>query len=126
MSRNAAIELKWGDGTHTFRLPIGQLRELEEKRHAGPFQIYQRLVDRSFRVDDAREVVRLGLIGGGMQPKDAATLVEQYIDRWPLLETVSVAFSVLEAALVGAPDEPVGKEEAGEATAASDSPASTV
>lgn len=129
MSATAAITLAWGDGEHTFRLAIGQLRELQEKCNAGPFEIADRLETKRWRIDDLREVLRLGLIGGGKAPAEALTLVRRYVDERPFAENVYPAYSVLLAALVGAPDDPVGKapaEEAKtEAMAASSSPPST-
>ena len=49
-----------------FRLRIGELRELEDKRNAGSFELYRRLGDGTCRFDDIRETLRLGLIGGGV------------------------------------------------------------
>ncbi len=124
MSRDASISLVWGDGEHRFRLAIGELRELEEKRKAGPVQIAERLtglydmfgntrLPRRLAVDDIRETIRLGLIGGGMAPHEAVTLVDGYLERWPLLRSAGVAAQVLDAALSGRPDEPVGKRSGG-------------
>ena len=136
MSRDASIDLVWGDGQHRFRLAIGELRELEEKRKAGPVQLAERLTGLydmfgnrtatpSWRVDDIRETIRLGLIGGGMAPHEAVALVDGYMDRWPLLRSAGVAAQILDAALSGHPDEPVGKGQAVEGKQASASPAST-
>jgi hypothetical protein len=130
MSRDGSISLIWGDGEHRFRLAIGQLRELQEKCDAGPAEIAGRLADGRWRVNDVWETVRLGLIGGGMPASDAHRLTTRYVDERPWLESVPAAQAVLMAALVGAPEEPVGKDEAAEAetgatTDASPSPPST-
>lgn len=81
------IVLEWADGEYEFRLPVGQLAELQSKCGGGPGlsvgvgRIYARLhagryVDRltgdvvlnpleaDFRFEDVVEVIRLGLIGG--------------------------------------------------------------
>lgn len=115
MSANGAITTKWADGEYTFRLAIGQLRELQEKCDCGPPEILARLAAQRWRIDDLRETIRLGLIGGGTTPVAALKLVERYVDDRPLLESVTVASSILLAALVGADDDPVGKETAGTA-----------
>jgi hypothetical protein len=130
MSRDGSISLTWGDGEHRFRLAIGQLRELQEKCDAGPAEIAGRLADGRWRVNDVRETVRLGLVGGGMAPGDAHKLTTRYVDERPWLESVPAAQAVLMAALVGVPEEPVGKDQAAEAeteapTDASPSPLST-
>lgn len=129
MPRDGSIALTWGDGEHPFRLAIGQLRELQEKCDAGPAEIATRLSDGRWRINDVRETMRLGLIGGGMAPAEAHKLTVRYVDERPWLESLPAAQAVLMAALVGAPEEPVGKDQAAEAetgaTDASPSPPST-
>lgn len=129
MSRDASISLDWADGHHTFRLPIGQLRELQEKTGVGPLRLLHRLMDGSWMVDDAREIMRLGLIGGGMEPAQALRLVQRYVDARPLVEAQAPAMLVLGAALHGTDQEGhPGKEEALEAATSapsSSSPPST-
>lgn len=117
MSRDASINLDFGDGEHCFRLPIGQLRELQEKAAASPFAVLARMVAWMPMVDDAREVLRLGLVGGGLTPPEALTLVRRYADERPLAESVPTATLVLQAALMGVADEPPGKP-SGETAAA--------
>lgn len=120
MSRDASITFDWGDGTHTFRLGIGQLRELQEKcgdarlGDAGPALILRRLSDGTWLVDDLIQTHRLGLMGGDktMKSEDAVKLTRRYVEERPLLESVLSAQAILHAALVGAPDEPLGKAEA--------------
>ena len=116
MSADASVTLAWGDGEHKFRLAIGQLRELQEKCSAGPIEVLDRLANRRWRVDDVRETVRLGLIGGGLDPIKALSLVRHYIDERPLMESIAPAQAILMAALIGAEGDEVGKEEAGETT----------
>lgn len=113
MSRSGEITLNWADGSHLFRLPIKQLIELQEKCDAGPPLIQARLQSGAWKVEDVRETVRLGLIGGGMSPTDAFKMVLRYVDERPLLESVLVAEAVLSAALVGTPDEPFPNSEGG-------------
>lgn len=113
MSRDASITIAWADGEHRFRLAIGQLRELQEKCDAGPAEIAARLSNGRWRLNDVRETIRLGLIGGGMAPGDAHKLTVRYVDERPWLESVQPAQAVLMAALVGVPEEPVGNEAQG-------------
>lgn len=126
MSSDGSVTLKWADGEHDFRLPIGQLRELQRTCDAGPLQILDRIGNRAWRLDDIRETIRLGLIGGGMDPMGALDRVLNYVDARPLMESVSTAQAVLIAALVGVPEDPVGGKRDGEADrTGSSSPAST-
>lgn len=118
MSRDASLEILFGDGEHRFRLAIGELRELEEKRDAGSPLILRRLMSNEYRVDDVREIIRLGLIGGGMPATDAIKLVKRYVDDRPAWhENAMLASAVLGAAIMGVPDEEPGKSQAGEAKA---------
>lgn len=104
MSRNASIALEWADSEYVFRLPLGQLRELQEKTDCGPLFLFNRIVAGQWRIDDLRETIRLGLIGGGMEPAKAHTLVKRYVDDRPFTESIKPAQAILGAALIGAPD----------------------
>jgi hypothetical protein len=109
---DALVELVWGDGLNRFALHIGHLRELQEKCKAGPQRILQRLSSLDWQIDDIRETIRLGLIGGGKTPSEAHTLAVRYFDERPPLESRPVAQVILMQALVGVPDDVVGKAEA--------------
>ena len=124
MSRDASITLDWADGTYTFRLAIGQLRELQEKCNAGPAHILSRLSTGTWMVDDITETIRLGLIGGGANPVEALRLVRSYVEERPLAESILPAISILGAAVVGAPDEDEAQKKSGEAETMTESPAS--
>jgi hypothetical protein len=114
--------MDWADGEHTFRLAIGQLRELQEtinKPRAkigapliGPASLYNLIVSRDAWTHEVREVMRLGLIGGGMKPIEAVDLVRRYVEERPLAESSVHAALVLGAALFGTPEEELdeGKE----------------
>ncbi len=109
MSRNGSIDLDWGDDTHRFRLAIGELRDLQEKCGASPFTVLGRVMSVEPMIDDLREVLRLGLIGGGLAPPQALVLVRRWVDERPLVESILPARAVLAAALYGVEDEPPGK-----------------
>lgn len=113
MSRSAEISLDWADGHHTFALKWGQLAELQEKTDAGPYYVLGRLFDGTWRIEDIREPIRLGLIGGGMPPAQAMSLVRRYVEDRPPLENLTLAQAVMQASVVGAPEEEVGKSAAG-------------
>lgn len=105
MDGSGKVELMWGDGDHVFRLPLRQLRELQDKTDCGPETLYRRIVDGSWRVQDLRETIRLGLIGGGMDEVVAAKLVKLYFDDSPMLKHKPTAQAILLVALVGPPDD---------------------
>ncbi len=143
-ARDGAILRPWGDGDRAFRLGIGEWRKVQEKCDAGPPELLARLgaiqaAKRAFpdqkvfdlalagglgawRVDDVREVLLQGLIGGGMSPTEAAGLVRELIDERPLFENVSLAFEVVLASVMGPDDEPLGKSRGRAARARRTSP----
>lgn len=113
MSRDASIELDWADGTYAFRLAWAELEKLQEACDAGPYVILNRLGDGSWRIGDISNVIRLGLIGGGMAPIDALKKVRGYVEGRPPVENLLFAQAILSAGLIGAADEePAKKDEA--------------
>lgn len=116
--RTAEITLTWADGSHRFKLDLPRLQELQEKCNAGPNVIFNRLADGSYRVEDIRETLRLGLIGAGMDPAKALSLVVRYVDAHPLAVNVKAATLVAMAAIVGVPGEPVGEPQGAKAKSA--------
>lgn len=116
MSRDATVTFDWADGTHSFRLAWGQLSELQEKCEAGPYVVLQRLHSGEWRVEDISNIIRLGLIGGKMEPVAALKLVRAYVEARPPMENLVPAQVILSAALMGAPEEAVGEGDAANQT----------
>lgn len=100
MSRHAAIEQDFADGTYTFRLSIDGIEELEAKLDRGLFVIADRLRNRSCKISEIREILRIGLNGGGKSPVDALALVRRYVDERPIEENRDVAYAVALAGLM--------------------------
>lgn len=140
MSADGSVTLNWAGEERKFRLAIGQLRELQESVNRwrttigapliGPNSLMRLLAAGDAWPSDVREIIRLGLIGG----KDTKInlipgLMTRYVDERPLMESTQVAQAVLLVALVGVPEDPVGKkpqaETEAETTTASSSPPST-
>lgn len=115
MARDASIDITWADGDFRFRLAWGQLVELQERCNSGPYVVLNRLYDGQWRMEDITNVIRLGLIGGGMSPTDALKKVRTYVEDRPPLENVLVAQAILAAGLHGAPEEKVGEASGGAA-----------
>lgn len=125
MARDAAITLDFGDGTYRFRLGYGELMELQEALDAGPWYLLAQfsglatmmlnpVAIKGLSVKALREVIRIGLIGGGMKPGEALRLVRLYVEARPPDECVNTAYQVLLAALSGAPDADEAKKKAGD------------
>lgn len=122
MSRDGSVTLEWGDGRHTFRLALGQLRELQETINKsrsrigasliGPVTLYKMVAGGDAWPDEINAIIRLGLIGGGMTPVDAFRLVEEYgFPARPLTESSLHASVILGEALFGTNEESVGGNE---------------
>lgn len=136
-TRDGSIDLTWPDEERTFRLRLGELRELQEKcGNRGPMTIVNALTMGTWLVDDIVQPIRLGLIGGGMSQGDAAKLVQTHLGDGRLKEGIFVAQAIVMAAITGPPDEklepPKGKggkedpaEKAGETNTRSGSASST-
>jgi hypothetical protein len=87
---------------------IGQFRELQECVNlrrlkigagvVGPMALLNALRANDAWPDDIRDVLRLGLVGGGMEPKEAHRLLKHYfddVDRYPPLTHMRPAFLIL-------------------------------
>ena len=105
------VTINWVQGEHDFALNIGELRALQKNCDAGPELILTRLQAGSWMVDDIFEVLRLGLIGAGMENKMAGPMVRRAFDESPALALKLPAYRVLAAALIGEADDPVGEVE---------------
>lgn len=115
MSADGSVTLFWGDAEHKFRFAIGQFRELQEnvnKRRMvigaapiGPMTLINSLRANDAWPDDVRDVLRLGLNGGGMEPKETHRLLSHYFDGKPPLPHMRPAFIVLFAGLAGDPND---------------------
>lgn len=133
MSADGKISLFWGDGDNEFRFGIGQFRELQQRVNGrrqeigapliGPMSLLNTLRANDAWPDDVRDVLRIGLVGAGMDPKKAHQKLVTYFDKRPLLENMLPAFSVLFAGLVGDPSdkEDASKKKTGPETSTSQS-----
>lgn len=130
MSRHGDIALPWGDGEYKFRVGVKEARQIEEICDVGIKRIYNTLCHYdaaanphgdNWRVWHIRETVRIALIGGGVTQAEALSLITKFFDSRPLAENAIIALIILKTALVGAPDEQVGKAEGAE-TKANSSP----
>lgn len=104
----------WADGSYQFRLAYGQWLELDQLLQVGPMALYVRLLDRQWKANDIREIIRLGLIGGGCNPIKALQLTKTYVEERPLLESLPLAMEIVSASLTP----PKGDRKPGKAKAA--------
>ena len=107
----------WPGGEHPFRLALAQLEGLQQKTDCGPEWLTMKLRSGQWLATEAFEILRWGLIGGGMADGAARKAVADAFDRHPVGAFKVPALSVMMAALYGPADDPVGKPSlAGETT----------
>lgn len=87
----------FGTGERAFALTDPMIVELESLTDTGIGALFLRLSRNDFRLVDLIEVIRLGLIGGGTRPEEAARLVDAYARQRPIAELLPLALDVLDA-----------------------------
>lgn len=87
----------FGDADHTFTLTDDMILELERVTDAGIGALYQRTVAMAFKATDLALIIRLGLIGAGMNPQQAKTLTDTYAANRPFNEVFPLALDILDA-----------------------------
>lgn len=92
----------FGDGEKAFAFPTRDLIiELETKTGHGVGALFRRFRDTSYSFTDVSEIIRLGLIGGGITPEEANRLVSVYVIGRPLAEVFAVADGVITTLFFG-------------------------
>lgn len=127
-AENGMVQFVWAGDMRTFRLTLGQLRELQTLRDAGPEELKNRIVQGTWRIDDLREILRLGLIGGGMDAIKALALLKLHFETVEPMKNKIPAYLVIGAGLSGTVTDEVGKKDKVETSTATDdsvSPPST-
>lgn len=99
----------WPGGEHPFRLAMAQLEGLQQKTDCGPEWLAMKLRSGQWLATEAFEILRWGLIGGGMADGAAKKAVADAFDRHPVGAFKVPALSVMMAALYGPTDDQVGK-----------------
>jgi hypothetical protein len=119
-----SITEEWADGTHTFRLDQAGWLELDRKLDRGPLEIFDGLRSHKWRVTWPGEIIRVGLIGGGMKPPEAFKLVQAYVNARPLLESLPLAVRIVEIGLFQPAEATAspGEPQAGEASSGGSTP----
>lgn len=93
MKGSINVDLEWADGEYSFALKSAQIEELENisrnfatgKNGIGIGAIWARvMVNAEWSKDDLRNIIRLGLIGGGTEPVRANQLCKMYVDDQPI------------------------------------------
>jgi len=118
MDGTALLIRPFGGEERAFRLDIDRLRALQEKSDAGPVELIRRIEASAWRVDDLREPIFQGLVGGGATQLEATVLVRDNFDRQSrgYAQFTQLAYDILTAAVFGPEDEPLGEPEGAKPT----------
>lgn len=91
----------FGDREREFRITPKLIPELERLTGAGVGALCKRLFAGDFSHTDMIETIRLGLIGAGAEPQEAANLVKIYAEGEPLNQVYPLAVDILTALWFG-------------------------
>lgn len=91
----------FGDAECNFRLTPDLVLELERKTASGIGALSRRFYAMDFRLIELTEVIRLGLIGGGMDPEEADALVKAYTPRMSMTDLYGKALPIIDILMFG-------------------------
>lgn len=94
----------FGDASYSFTLTDPMIAELERLAGTGIAALYMRVISMQFTAATLVEVIRLGLIGDGLDPEAAKRLTDTYARNRPLAEVFPLAIDILDARWTGKPE----------------------
>ncbi len=104
------VNVIWPGGEHPMTLAaLSHLEGLQGATDAGPEFLLNKIRLGQWSVSDLFEIMRWGLIGGGMDNLEAEKLVQRVFGQHPKADFKGPAIEVLAHALYGPPDDPVGE-----------------
>lgn len=118
------VVVRWPGGEHAFRLGIGDAEIVQQKTDCGPEFLLNKLKLGQWKTHEIYEILRNGLIGGGMGHVEAQKLVKDAMEKHPHISLKTPAMEVMSAFLFGDPDDPVGEPLPVEPTPATEKTAS--
>lgn len=95
-----------------FRLRVADVLDLEEATKRPISELYGAIIGQKFRIEDIRQTVIRGLVGGGCPAEEAKRLVSERMDALPLIEHVIIAQSLMVATMTGIEPPEVGEKKA--------------
>lgn len=124
----------WAGGEDEFLLRIGEFEALDDITDAGVLDFRWRLsraqergsfAHAPVKIRETLAAIRLGLIGAGMDRRDAERKVKQAFEDADISELALLAYTITSHSLSGKDHDPVGEDGAAENPPASSSPTST-
>lgn len=102
--------IRWAGGEHAFRLGLAELEAIQQATDCGPEFLLHKINVGQWLASELMEILRNGLIGGGMDDVAAKDLVHRLFNQQPLINFKVPAQTVLSLCLFGPPDDPVGED----------------
>lgn len=90
----------FGDAEYEFHIGVDEAMEWERAQSKSLYRSFQEFTSGSFFLKDAKEVLRIGLIGGGMEPVKAFSLVEAYLGKPKFEGSIKLAIELLQDAFI--------------------------
>lgn len=97
----ASVTIQWAGGENQFDLMIEQIRGLQQVTDKGPEQLFNALRLGTWLADDVIQIIRWGLIGGGVEPSEATRMAMNVFELHSLLEIKVTALEVMTHAMIG-------------------------
>lgn len=107
-------DLPIGPDLYTVKFGVGEAEFIQERHDMGPQYALSVIGAGRWSVKLLVDVVYIGLVGGGAKPEEARRIADRWVAKRPWGESAPLAQIILQAGVIGVPDEPPGKD-AGEA-----------
>lgn len=97
-----AVSIEWAGELRAFDLPLGKVMDIEEAcGKTGIGTVFSRVASGSYFANDLYQIIRAGLIGGGMAVVEVDRILQARFITAPLIETQSVCVEIMSALVVG-------------------------
>jgi hypothetical protein len=106
-----------GPDVYTLKFGVGEAEFIQERHDMGPQYALTVIGAGRWTVKLLVDIVFAGLTGGGLKPETARRIADRWVAKRPWGEAAPLAQIILQAGVIGVPDEPPGKSE-GEAETA--------
>lgn len=105
-----------GPDVYTLKFGVGEAEFIQERHDMGPQYALTVIGAGRWTVKLLVDVVYIGLVGGGLKPETARRIADRWVANRPWGEAAPLAQIILQAGVIGVPDEPPGKGEGEAAT----------
>jgi hypothetical protein len=105
-----------GPDVHSLKFGVGEAEFIQERHDMGPQWALQVISSGRWSVKLLVDVVYIALVGGGAKPEAARRIADRWVANRPWGEAAPLAQIILQAGVIGVPDEPPGKVEGEAAT----------